>query len=193
MVWVTTIKAMRPLKILITMIALTAPAAHAQPHGGDLQPVDQAVADLDALATSLRQVQTGLRTDGEQTSLFVLRPPQTNAYDTPRGQTPPPWNANPQPIYYRIGPGFQARVNRMDYLIRTGKREFEINIKPPRDGQFFELIPANTVFDLAPLTTTTTPLPAAADYRIDGRIDLRINSRVDGNASSPPPTDPTTP
>jgi len=175
---------MQPFKTLITIIALTAAtAARAQPHG-DLVPVDQAVADLDTLATSLRQVQTGLRTDGEQTSLFVLRPPPTDAYDTPR-HTPLTWGANPQPVYYRIGPGFQARVNRMDYLIPTGNRQFEINVKPIRDGQFFEMIPANTVFDLAPLPATPTALPAGADRRINGRIDLRLNNRVDGNVSAP--------
>ena len=182
------------LKILITIVALTTTIASAQPHG-DLQPVDQAVADLDLLATSLRHIQTGLRTDGEQTSLFVLKPSPTNAFDTP-GQTPPPWGINEQPVYYRIGPGFQAKVDRMDYLIRTGKRQFEINIKPLRDGEFFEMIPANTVFDLTPRTTTPTidrPQSTATDRRIDARLDLRVDTRVDGNVNSLPPFNPTTP
>lgn len=102
-----------------------------------LRPVDQAVADLDPLATSLRRVEVGLGRDGQQASLFEV--------------APPPGHVHHVPVYYRIGPGFVTRVNRMDYLVRRGRRELAMNEAPFMDGEFIELIPANTVFELTPL------------------------------------------
>ena len=150
-----------------------------------LQPVDQAVADLDSLAVSLRHVEVGLRSDGGQTNLFraVGRPGQL-------GQTQ----------YYRVGQGFTARVSRPDYLVLQnvgGKPQLRLNIAPRVDGEFVELIPPNTVFEIAPIDLhpllyplspnvgpshgALLPIPAQRriDHKVDGRINTRIDTRVD--------------
>lgn len=149
-----------------------------------LQPVDQAVGDLDPLSVSMRRIEVGLRIDGEQTSLF-----KTVGRDSQFGEMQ----------YYRIGPGFTARVNRMDYLVlRDGGRrsQLDMNIAPRVDGEFLELIPADTLFEIQPLDphASSYPLtfeaqprgralgPVRTQWRIDNavdtRIDLRINRRI---------------
>ncbi|MCC5829511.1 MAG: hypothetical protein JJU36_08685 [Phycisphaeraceae bacterium] len=109
-------------------------AAGAVPYQG-LRPVDQAVEDSDPLARGMRIPSVGLRTDGEQTSLFRLD-------DTVDGQ----------PVYYRFGPGFRARVREMDYLVpvmRRGNRYYlESNRTPARDGWFLEVPPMDVVYEL---------------------------------------------
>ncbi len=156
-------------------VALASVAA-GQPQQGWV-PVDQAVADLDPLATSLRDLSPGLRLDGEHTSLFEWRQPPTidpadTSNTTPHepSLTPP---LQPQPVYYRVGPGFRARLNRLDYQIRG-------------DGRFAETIPNNTVFELNPLVRS--PLSVSpnlgwndtrVDHRLDTRLDTRLNARVD--------------
>lgn len=146
-----------------------------------LQPVDQAVDDLDSLAVSMRHVEVGLRVDGEQTSLF-----RTVGRDSQLGKTQ----------YYRIGPGFTARVKRMDYLVLRGggrRPQLHLNITPRVDGEFFELIPADTVFEIQPLDPHALSYPSALDAqpprsalapistqrRIDNAVDTRIDSRID--------------
>jgi hypothetical protein len=147
------------------------------------QPIDQAVGDADKLATSLRRVDVGLRSDGEQTSLFRVQPSQYL----------------PQ-TFLRVAPGLRARVERVDYLIRTGKKTFEMNISPRRDGQFLELVPANTVFDLRPVERAipSTPLApddespavnAVVDSRVDGAIDGQVSNRVEPVRVTPEPLD----
>ena len=149
-----------------------------------LQPVDQAVDDLDPLSVSMRRIEVGLRIDGEQTSLF-----KTVGRDSQFGA----------PQYYRIGPGFTARVNRMDYLVlRDGGRrpQLDMNISPRVDGEFLELIPADTLFEIQPLGPHTLSYPLTfeaqprgrgqapihtqwrIDNAVDTRIDLRINRRI---------------
>lgn len=105
---------------------------------GQLQPVDQAVGDLDLLSTSMRRVEVGLRVGGEQTGLF--RPPVTN---TLSGASRPP--------YYRVGSGYVARVERMDYLVSRPRGHWGLNQAAVNDGRFMEVIPANTVFELRPI------------------------------------------
>ena len=109
------------------------------------QPVDQAVADLDQLSTSLRQVNTGLRHDGEHSSLYRIDPRNTQpgSYTTSNGVVH-------QPIYYRVAPGLTAQMDRSDYIVRRGRKGKAKNITPRMDGEFYETIPANTVFILDP-------------------------------------------
>ena len=98
-----------------------------------LESVDQAVEDLDLMATSMRRVPRGLRVEGEHTSLFKLNP-------GPSGSA----------VYYRLGQGFIARFERMDYAVFRGK-DLHLNISPEHDREFIELVPPNMVFDLRPL------------------------------------------
>lgn len=159
--------------MLLAMMVTALPGrASADPvqHG---EPVDQAVGDADGLATSLRRISAGLRSDGEQTSLFRVEPSQYLPQDL-----------------LRVAPGLRARVERIDYMIRTGKKTFQMNISPRRDGDFLEMIRANTVFDLSPvdLRQHATPTPHttrqvdqpsnAIDSRVDGRTDSAIDGRV---------------
>ena len=173
---------------LLMVFAIAFPAAAMPPE--DLQPVDQAVGDLDPLSTSLRRVETGIRTSGQQTALYRLPLSQVsgeNGPDRPGGT-----------VYYRVAPGLTARVARLDYLVRVGRRGVGFNIKPRVDGEFFEVISANTIFELNPIQVTTgsdsslisTPVvdPEGAvvsasllpvDYRLpQQRIDLRVDTRL---------------
>ncbi len=156
----------------------------------NLQPVDQSVADLDLLSTSLRHVETGLRTHGQQTALYRLELPIEAGGVI----------GSPGAVYYRFEPGLTARVDRLDYLVRVGPDDLGFNIQPRFDGEFVEILSANTVFDLDPWRhgpanqdpTTAGLIPddpgLAPSSVIDYRIDARIDTRIDGDSSHPPRT-----
>lgn len=112
-------------------------------------PVDESVQDIDPLARSLRQVPLGLRTTGEHTCVFAVPvDPGTSASNQPTGLYQP--YGQDRYAYYRIGPGFRARMDRVDYLVRVGDRGLGMNIQPRRDGEFIEVIGPNAFFDLRP-------------------------------------------
>ena len=155
------------------VLCLSLPAVAMQPR--ELEPVDQAVEDLDPLARSLRQVSRGLHVYGEQTSLF--KPIVIDG------------EAHREPVYYRLGPGFTARVNRLDYLVPRGEDEIRLNEAPEVDGEFAELIPADTVFELRPISELILrpPRPDRPARRLvssrfwqTGPIDTRIDTRIEG-------------
>jgi hypothetical protein len=152
-------------------------AASAVPEGW--QPVDQAVADLDKLSVSQRVVQIGLRYDGEQTSLFRA-PVQPQLSGVPYK---PGYGPNGEAPYYRVGPGFIARLPRVDYVVRVGRESSAYNIKPRKDGEFIELVTANTFFELRPLEAIAQkvrpepPKPASPPV-VSGPLDLRVDHRV---------------
>ncbi|MEX0774113.1 MAG: hypothetical protein WD042_00220 [Phycisphaeraceae bacterium] len=164
------------LIVLSPVMALAAPPAQWQ-RG---VPVDQAVADLDPLAVGMRQMQAGLRDDGEQSSLFRVELP---AGDRPASVRP---EATSNAVYYRIGPGFRARVERVDYLVPVDrkKKKYMLDIAPKQDGEFIEVSPMDTVYDLRPVPPGATVAPepqiSGPDYRIDGRVGAKIDGRVDG-------------
>jgi len=191
----------RVLSTALLLLALGLAPVYAETFD-QLKPVDQAVADLDLLSTSMRRVEVGLRVHGEQTSLF--RPPVTHTLSGPS-----------RPQYYRVGPGYVARVDRMDYLVPRPRGQLGLNQAAIADGRFIEIIPANTVFDLRPInrmlpsavagrlaSRQVAPLipghypqiqrwPGVAapkvgtkfesplDLRIDPRIDMRVDPRRD--------------
>ena len=176
------------MRTLTLILALFPAVVWAQAHT-PWTPVDQTVEDLDQLGTSLRRVEGGLRLDGEQTSLFRAPAPGLDP-----GQYGPA--APGQPQYYRIGPGFVARVDRLDYVVRLGRKKIGFNVKPGADGQFIDLISSGAVFELAPRHVVPgTPLlpesvtasqgpryndaPPPPDTYQDHRIDGRVNGRVD--------------
>ncbi len=159
--------------VLVCSSFLTAQDAQSE---SQLTPVDQAVGDIDLLSRSLRRPEVGLRLDGEQTSLFMLTP----APDDLRGQALRP--GGPQTTYYRVAPGLRARVNRIDYLVRVGRKEYGLNIQPRVDGEFLELIPADAVFELVPMPLLFSqaeqpPQDALPEPRRDAQPWAEVNGR----------------
>ena len=133
------------------------------------EPVDQAVGDLDDLSTSLRRMEVGLQRHGEQTKLYRI--------EDPTGQN--------RPHYYRSGPGFRARLTRPEYLVvaneENGRAQLAINVAPYREGQFLELVPPGTVWEIDTLDAGVPPVSAhpfqattdGAETALEG-VDHRI-------------------
>ena len=171
------------------------------------RPLDQAVADLDPLATSMRTVQVGLRSSGEQSTLYQrVLPAGEPDYD--RAAWVSTGLGRPQAVYYRVGPGFRARLSRINYLVRVGEKGLALNIAPRYDGEFIELIPNDTVFELNPRVNDYRALHAPGDspgdapgdapgyggisaavsglaprvLPVSGRVEGQISGRVDGRA-----------
>ncbi len=157
--------------------------------------VDQAVADQDALGVSIRQVQPGLGTTGQQAGLFLLSPTAVPApIITPgtgtthdHGQSllhdPVTSLLNPTPRYLRVDSGVRAVLDRIDYVVRNREgRGYRLNQAPVIDGDFLEIPGPNTVFQLQPVMPGSTfgamPTTLQPDQRIDGRIDGRVNGRI---------------
>jgi len=154
---------MRTVQLLLMMFAACAGAQLPDEWG---EPVDQGFGDLDPLAGNLRHVEPGLRTIGEQTSLYRVYP------DAPFDE----------PTYQRVGQGFRVRYARPDYLVGSVNDQVELNIAPLEDGRFVELIPPGAIFDLSPrpLVATRRAASSVQGNYIDGRIDGRVDARVDG-------------
>jgi len=177
--------AMRPIlfAILLGVTLLAAEAARGQLETAGLEsfaPVDQAFGDLDPLMTSLRRTEVGLNVDGEQTSLFRMDP-WVNPGDTFE-----------LPTYYRLGPGFRARVNRLDYLVianpfpipNVRKSDLGVNVAG-LDGLFVEAPAGEVVYDLRPIPIIhegrldlSDLMPPYAIYdRPDDRVDRMVDRR----------------
>lgn len=166
---------MRSGYFLTLVFFVAMPALAMQPREFEL--VDRAVADLDPLAQSLRQVSTGLHVHGERTGFFK---PISIGGATHR-----------EPVYYRLGPGFTACLHRPDYVVRRGQDKLRRNVAPEVDGEFLELIPPDTVFELRPIRQLAPP-PVRSDtparWVVSNRfwqsglfnnlIDTRINLRI---------------
>ena len=133
-----------------------------------LRGVDQAVTDQDRLGMSLRQVESGLGTAGQQSALFLLSPPVTPS--TSEGMSP-----LYQPRYLRLDLGLRATTDRIDYVVPNPEgRGYKLNQAPSLDGEFYELVGPNTVFELQPILPQTSP------WRAEPPPDARINARVEG-------------
>jgi len=177
------------LSVLFVAPAYSQSAGHAQ-------PVDQGVADIDPLSRSMRQVNQGIRSDGEQSSLFMVPNDPARSIG---GST------NAKPVYYRMGPGFTAKMDRGDYVVRVGEKDLGYNIAPRHDGEFLEMIPPNTVFMLdasvdpriiAPSPTPEPDLrsfapggpqpvmPKRVNNQIDGRVNRMVDRRIDNRVNN---------
>ncbi|MCC6581407.1 MAG: hypothetical protein IT440_13300 [Phycisphaeraceae bacterium] len=159
------------------LAVLAANAAAADPM---LNPVDQGVGDLDALSTSLRSAERGLRIDGEQTSLFALPYGSAITQDT---------SVQARTAYLRLAPGFAAKVDRMEYLVRQGEEDLGTNVAPRHDGEFVEVIPANTVFILDPAAqlphaAAAEPTPSAPNQLVAMPVNAQVDNRVEGRLST---------
>lgn len=157
---------------ILVLVFATAAAAQQQQPAGTWRAVDQAVADLDPLARSMRQIETGLRRIGEQRSLFEYHAAGQSLHFTGERR------------YVRLGDGFRANVPRLDYLIPISRRDAAMNIAPLRDGVFIELGPPDMVFELDPMSINNTSAPPAARVNPTpagpGPLDLRVDVRIDG-------------
>ncbi len=180
-------------RLWLWVLVLPAALSSAPLHAEAIEGVDQGVGDLDVLSHSMRQTQTGLRSDGEGTSLYRIK-----AQDAAAGML---GGAQTQDGFYRVGPGFTAKVDRMTYMVVDPYREktFNANVQGKRDGQFVEVLPANTVFLLDPrsdpryaqkqleeLERRQTPLaPNQVVARpIDRQVNRQINTMINGQVKS---------
>lgn len=121
--------------ILLGLLS-TASWAQVQPTSNHWRPVDQSVGDLDSLSTSLRRMEPGLLLHGEQTRLFQVVDPL----------------GVDNPYFYRMGAGFRARIDRPQYLVvskqSNDRMDLDLNVTPYRAGQFLELVPPGTVWEI---------------------------------------------
>ena len=183
---------LRIAPILVLAFA-TVVAAQQQPSAGSWRAVDQAVADLDPLARSLRQMGTGLRRIGEQRSLFEFHTQGQSLHFTGQRR------------YVRLGDGFRANVPRLDYLIPISRRDAAMNIAPLRDGRCIAPGPPAMVFELDPMASNGLATPAASppsptpagqgplDLRVDGRVDGRIDTFIEPAMVTSPYMQPSSP
>jgi hypothetical protein len=137
----------------------------------DWLPVDRSVSDLDLRASSSRRVEQGIGVYGQSGSLY--RRADQNPWSFPTGQ------ALTQQYQLRE-PGVTAWIDRPDYLVRDPLGELRLNVAPSLDGQFIDLVPPNTVFDLVPYTPRAS---VSYDDRSgrgweNPRIDTRLNTRI---------------
>lgn len=188
---------MRRAPLVILLMLASAPSAWALPPE-DMIPVDQAVADLDPLTTSLRQQEWGLWEYGQDTSLLEVNDPRPQVFADQPYLMQDRHGVHDR-LYYRIGRGYRARVPRSDYLIPISRKWkiYDRNVPPVHDRDFIELVPTGAVFELSPqpmfvpgsTQTQEPPPPEQAGgmliddqpaVRIDGRIDGRVDGRIDG-------------
>ncbi len=142
------------------------------------EPVDQTVADLDLRAVSSRHVEQGIGVFGQSGSLY-------HRSDTDQ------WQTLGQPLshtYQLRRPGYTAYIDRPDYLVVDLQGEINLNVAPSDDGNFLNLVPPNTVFDLVYRPATPTPVN---DAWLDGpatstRIDGQFHGRVTGEPTPSP-------
>jgi len=172
--------------LLSAVIASTCLTCAPQTHGEEAnnwQPVDQSVSDLDLRAVSTRHVERGIGVFGQTGSLFQ-RP------------TTAGWYIDGQHItqtYQFRQPGYTALIDRPEYLVQDGFGEMFLNTAPERDGQFIDLVPPNTVYDLSnSLYHVYIPFENAYENdAVSPRVDTRVQGWVDESAGqnelAPPP------
>ncbi|MBI1337529.1 MAG: hypothetical protein GC164_11265 [Phycisphaera sp.] len=143
-------------------MGLSHQAAALPPEGATV--VDQAVSDLDPLATQLRKKEWGLAQVGENTALYRIDKPIAQTFADLATYLNPALNPTHNRLYYRVGQGYRARLTQPDYLIKFDEDMFHRplyvrNVPPVVDGKFVELVPDNTVYELS---TTPMFVPAAS-------------------------------
>ncbi|MCC7407589.1 MAG: hypothetical protein IT442_05930 [Phycisphaeraceae bacterium] len=177
-----------PSRALLAALLLFAPRAHAEPLTSPT-PVDQGVADVDPLSTSLRRLEAGLSPLGQASALFLLpadQAPPANAPPTSLHQL----DGQSDFVYYRVAQGYRLRVDRIDYLVRDSDDNLFLNHQPRKDGEYREIPGPNSYFDLSPLDPLTALPPAAIPlpdrppaFEFDALIDRRKTSDRDAEAS----------
>jgi hypothetical protein len=119
-----------------------------------LRPLDPLIEDVDPLRRSLRVVEPGLRSTGEQSSVFERVTPGREPFTRPRTQR----------IIF-VSEGIIAEFDRSQYVVQ------------PRTGRTFQTIPPNTVFYIGrpPSAAPMPDVPQAenahtAARRVEGRL-----------------------
>jgi hypothetical protein len=173
-------RASRPILLAVSVTTVVAHLSYVfADESTQWDPVDQSVSDLDLRATSTRLVEQGIGVYGQAGSLYR------------RSGAGSEWSDTGQPLtqqYQLRMPGVTAWLDRPDYLVVDPLGEMKLNVAPSQDGQFIDLIPPNTVFDLAPPTRGGfVPYPDVYD---DGLGSTRINSRIDGWLGTPVSSQP---
>ncbi|MFP4145405.1 MAG: hypothetical protein ACOCTI_00955 [Phycisphaeraceae bacterium] len=166
---------MRILLCLLLTLAFT-PAALAQ----GLEPVDQAVEDLDPLARSQRRVEQDNARFSPRVRLFKLE--RRDLFRPQRLITTDPTSGLKLPRQYRYeGPGVRAWMSRPSYVVSADNPAgVDFNVAPRRDGEFREIAAPGIVYDLIPRSQNTRrELPEDDNpWRVNGRIPGRIDTRV---------------
>ncbi|MCC7145221.1 MAG: hypothetical protein IT443_02110 [Phycisphaeraceae bacterium] len=124
------------------------------------QAIDQTVEDQGTTSTSLRHVEFGLRQTGQQSSLLAV-PNQPDIFGGLQPVDLYRSNALPDHTFYRVGPGYLLRVQKMDYLVRDSQNKVYLNRKPRVDGEFREMPGPNAYFELSPWLAQSLPNAAA--------------------------------
>ncbi len=163
-------------------------AERVQHASGVLEPVDQAVGDMDPLSRSQRRVDPGNAKFSDRARIYRLQ----NRAASMWGQlgVPAMEQMNAQQAYrYRYeAPGVRAWLRRPEYLVGNKTGGLALNQAPRKDGEYRELIPAGTVFDLIPdapaAQRQTSPTPPSP--WVDRRLSTQINTRIDGRIDNTP-------
>jgi len=157
---------------ILLLTAALMPAASVSAQTQAFSPVDQAVADLDPLATSFRRIHPSLAVYNPNSSIYQIggSDPLRNAAGSvdPRTGLAVPRN------FVFEQPGVRVFLNRPDYLVLTNedlrRPEFGLNVAPVIDRAFIELIPPGAVFDLVPRDDRTPLLIDEDDSAPDRRL-----------------------
>ncbi len=174
----------------MSILLLTAALMPAGPVSAQTQafsPVDQAVADLDPLATSFRRIDPSLAVYNPNSSIYQIggSDPLRNAAG---GIDPRTGLAVPRNFVFEQ-PGVRVFLNRPDYLVLTNedlrRPEFGLNVAPAIDRAFIELIPPGAVFDLVP-RDDRAPLLIDED---DSQPDRRLGTPLSGLGGAADPLD----
>ncbi|MBL4700296.1 MAG: hypothetical protein JKX85_03475 [Phycisphaeraceae bacterium] len=199
------------LPILLTLTLCNSLLSQTTQQPMQVQRIDQAVADLDGLSRSMRQQGSGLRIDGEHTSLYTI-PKEKLMQLQVLGQAAQLSGVQRTNAYLRIAPGIMSQSDQTNYLVtsRTSATGVASNVAPALDGLFIETLPANTVFILSPELKTlihqanmqrpsvnpAMQSNALTAQRVENKIDRRVKSnrvnnrqlsqRVDNRVSNLP-------
>lgn len=143
--------------ILVLLFAAAASAQTMTEQG--YRPVDQVVEDVDPLGVSLRKIDPGLQSIGEQNTVYRRIVPGETPYD--REQT--------NRLYY-VSYGVVAEYDRSEYIYLFDRKG--------RPAGMAQRIPPNTVFHIG--LPDSLPAPAVATAQSG-----QLSGRVDGAAWAP--------
>jgi hypothetical protein len=136
--------------------------------------VDQAVGDLDPLSESIRRIDPAVGRDLNTGRIRLIQPTnREDGFGLRLG-----FDAG----YYEYrAPGVRAVFQRPDYLTRNRDGQVVLNQTPATDGEYLELIPPNTVFNLSnpyerPMVSTPSYAPP---QRIGQGAHLLRDTRIE--------------
>ncbi|MCE9591613.1 MAG: hypothetical protein K8S99_13940 [Planctomycetes bacterium] len=172
----------RRLCVILCLALAPAALAETAPDSTQLTPIDRAVGDIDPLSRSLRTVERGLRYGGEHSEVYKPSDAALANIPTARSSAASPITS----IYYLFGPGYLARVPRLNYVVRRADHTIGTNETPGIDGRLIPRVTNDLVYliDQVPLRPgyrpEVTPGGPAPSQRVEpARVDLRVDARLD--------------